>query len=376
MHTKPVRPAALSLAVAAAVLSTSLVPAQRTIGMIADRTDHVVVFDADNDHVIGAVPIPGDPGLPLFDCEIAAGVGLGFVSDFDNQRIWVVDLWATPPGLANGGQPIAITTYPLDLTLTPDERFLLAADGNGPGEPLSIVDVALLQEIGTWSFGAAANPSSVHACPDGSVLVTELTSPTTTIVRRFAVDAAGDLTDTGESLPDVAAPDINNIVCTSFGQDVPGAKGVVAVYTSRRANQRLGSFAVDGLVPADVVAPSGPFGIDLAISHASTWVYVRTNATPDFGGSGPGAGFVDAFMLNPTTGRFGPTQFTIPLDRRTGTAFGVEQMAVDPEGRKLYISGLALPEIRIHHAKTGQRIGTLTAPGLGIPTGIAIARMR
>lgn len=359
-------------------LAVAPAAAQRTIGMVADRTNNIVVFDADTDTVIATIAVPGDPFLPLFDCVIAKSRGRGYVADFDNQRFWIVDLDANPPVLGNNGQPVAITTYPEDLTLSPNERYLLASDGNGEGtgSPVSIIDLDTDTEIGTVYLSPTTDPTSIAMCDDGTFVATELLTPTTTNIRRYRLDRHGVATDTFQVLPDAAAPDINNLVVTSRDDEGHhGRRSLVGFGVSRRANQRVTSFHIDGLVPADMATLSGAFGIDMALSRNGQMLYVRGNVDAAPGPSGAGAGFVDAFRVNPESGRFRSLAFTIPLDRRTGTAFGVDQMALDPQGRKLYVAGLAQPEVRIFNARTGVQIGTLTSPGLGVPTGVAIARM-
>jgi len=347
--------------------------AAQSIGMVADRTNQVTVFNADTDTVIGTVSIPGPPGLFLFDCVITDDLKKGFVVDFFNQRIWVIDLTVSPPALATGINPIAVKTAPEDMALTPDQKYIVAGDGGGPDLPLSVVDVAAQKEIETFPF-SPNNPSGVWVCPDNSVLVIERTGPTTSKLRRLKIDSAGNVTDTGESIPDSVAPDVHNVTGTGWPHPGGGHGPLFGIYVSRGANFRVGSFRVDGLVPVQTVAPTGPFGIDVVLSRSSTWLYVRTNESPAPGPSGAGKGFIDAFKFNPGQGEFVRRVFTIELDRRAGTAFGAEQTALHPSGTKLYVSGLALPEIRVYHAKTGAFLRKITAPGIQVPTGICVVR--
>lgn len=354
-----------------AFFATSLVA--QNLGMITDRSGRAFVFDPDTDTLLGTVVLTGT-SLPIFDCVITKDLKRGFIADFNNRRVWVIDLTTAPPSLASGTNPIPVSVFAEDLSLSRDQKFLLVADGGGSGQPLSVVDVAQQKEINTLSLGATSNPSAVEVCPDGSVLVVERTSGTTTRIRRYTIDGAGNLTDTGQVLGNASAPDVHNLTCMS----APGKSGKVrellAVFVSRRACALVGTIRVDGLVPLSTQALSGPFGIDATLSRGNTWLYVRTNAGPFPGPSGAGNGFIDAFKLKRHSSQFGAKKFTIQLGRRTGTAFGVEQTAVHPSKPKLYVSGLRLPEVRFYHAHMGKLLGKFTAPGMAVPLGICIVR--
>lgn len=341
-----------------------------SIGMIADRSDHVTVFDPDTDTVLATIAIDGgDGGLFLFDCLILEDQSLGFVTDLNTEAVWVIDLEADPPELASGTNPIPVSAEAEDLSITPDQKFLVVSGGftSGGDFELSVVDIEAREEIETFDFGDG-HPSAAEVCADGSVLIVDRASGTETTIRRFTIDEDGMLTDTGELIEDDDAPDVNDVTCTFPG----GKRSLFGLYTSRRANFELGSFEVDGMIPVDTVEPTGPFAIDLVVSHDSKWVYVRSNGSIAPGPSGAGDGFVDAFRFDRNTGEFKKLAFTIDLGRRTGTAFGAEQMAVNEEGNKLYVAGLRLPEVRVYNAKKGKLRHTIEGPGIVAPTGVAV----
>ena len=62
------------------------------------------------------------------------------------------------------------------------------------------------------------------------------------------------------------------------------------------------------------------------------------------------------------------------MERKPGTAYGVEQMAVDPASRRLFVSGLAGGEVRVFDSLTGQQIGTITDPDFLFGLGVAVRR--
>ncbi|MDV7402028.1 hypothetical protein RZS08_61975, partial [Arthrospira platensis SPKY1] len=89
---------------------------------------------------------------------------LAFVSDYDLQAVWVVDLETMD--LAAGTNPIPVSTSPEDMDITPDGRFLLVS--NRTTLPVCVVDVAAKQQVSTLATGSA---ESVAVGRDGNVLI-------------------------------------------------------------------------------------------------------------------------------------------------------------------------------------------------------------
>ena len=86
----------------------------KTLGMVADATSLVTVFDADTHAVLGTVPIPPSPVTPTPDEAVTGDVLItpdlkrGFVTNFSSQ-VFVIDLTTSPPSLAAGINPIPIS---------------------------------------------------------------------------------------------------------------------------------------------------------------------------------------------------------------------------------------------------------------------------
>jgi hypothetical protein len=200
-----------------AVVMFSMAPLElsaKTLGMVADNeTDSVTVFefDADDDThaVLGTVAIdPGDPFLSAIgDVLITGDLKRGFVTN-RNGQVFVIDLTTSPPSLAGGTNPIPISSFGGDLSISPDGKFLVVA-----GAPFSglipVIDIAAQAEISTFSLGA--NPSSVDVCSDNSVLVTSFMKFESNKVRRLLLSNSGTLTDTGEVL--LANEGAENVYC-------------------------------------------------------------------------------------------------------------------------------------------------------------------
>ena len=117
------------------------------------------------------------------------------------RGIWVLDLKATPPGLASGVNFIDVQTGPTDLAITPDGRFLVSGTGFNLFDPMASVDIAsrslVRHLIQQGPFGTVVGRlQSVEACDDGSIIVTQ----TANSARRVAIDDNGVL-----SLPRVSS---------------------------------------------------------------------------------------------------------------------------------------------------------------------------
>ena len=167
----------------------------QNIGMLLDTRDRVHIFDADSDTILNTVTLPGSPvGRTQVDCAVTADGSLGFVSDLVLRGIWVLDLKATPPGLASGVNFIDVQTGPTDLTITPDGRFLVSGTGFNLFDPMASVDIAsrslVSHLIQQGPFGTVVGRlQSVEACDDGSMIVTQ----TANSAKRVAIDDEGVL---------------------------------------------------------------------------------------------------------------------------------------------------------------------------------------
>ena len=231
----------------------------RTIGMVADDdTASVTVFDADTDTVLGTVSIT--PGRAIGDVLITPDQSRGFVTNF-NSEVFVIDLTTSPPSLAGGTNPIPISNYGEDLSISPNGRFLVVSDGSA-FQPISVIDIAAQAEISTLSVGSDTN--SVDVCSDGSVLATSAQAGT---VRRLTISGTGTLTDTGEVL--VAGGDEpNNVFCAPSGNT-----GIVIT----RDADKIRSFTIPGLGLVDTRALSGNLGVSGLVNSAGDWAFTRDN---------------------------------------------------------------------------------------------------
>jgi len=335
--------AALNSAIVALTLQTPTVSA-KTLGMVADNTESAVtVFDADTDTVLGSVFITGHP---IGDVLITPDQTRGFVTNF-NSEVFVIDLTASPPRLAEGPNPIPISNFGEDLSISPDGKFLVVSDGSDQ-QPISVVDIASQSEVHTLSVGSDTN--SVEVCSDGSVLAT---SSGDQAVRRLTLSNTGTLTDTGEVLSIGSEP--NNVVCA------PGGRSGLVITTF--ASDEMTSFTIPGLKRIDTRGLSGGFGISVLVNSTGNRTFARSSYD----------GFVDVFDYNAETAELGAEPlFSIPISNTFGF-YGIDQTALHPNKAKLYVPEYFANALNVYDPDTGALLTSITDPHIVEPTGVTIA---
>lgn len=335
---------------AAANLLASPAMAQR-LGLVADNgTDSVIVFDIDSNAVLGSVPVgPGTVG----DVAITPDQTLGFATDF-NRRVWVIDLTTSPPSLAEGNNPIAISNRGEELSVTSDGRFLLVNNGAGPVQPISVIDIAARVESSTLTIGSDIVSNDI--CDDGgSVLVASVSGRS---VRRLNLAADGTLSDSGELLRLGGASDSVNVYCA------PGSNaGLVLSFT----DNVFRSFTVPGLAPVDSGTLLGN-GNSAVFSAAGDRVFVRSG-TP---------GSVEAFDFDPATGAIGDTPGDFVAVAPAIAFFGMDQLALGAGDELLYVpEGLPVSAVSLLDAANlaAGPVDSITNPAILSPTGIVLANL-
>jgi Ca2+-binding RTX toxin-like protein len=336
-----------------------LAQSAKTLGMVADNTtDSVIVFDADTHAILGTVPIiPGDPLVSVIgDVLITPDLKLGFVTNRDHQ-VNVIDLTTSPPSLAAGTNPIPTSNFGLDLSISPNGKFLIVAGGGvigvGAPGPLSVIDINARTEVSTFFTGDESN-DSVEACSDGSVLVTSFVENGT--VRRLTLSGSGVLTDTGEVLS-VRFP--TNVYCA------PDARSGVVTRL-----EGVTSFVIPGLAEVDDRVLSGASGSTGTFNLTGNRVFVRSSRPTE-----GGIGVIDAFDFNPSTGALGASPL---LTFFVGDGFGIgtEIIALHSNGGKLFVSEPrfdSLPStVGIYDPDTGSLLASITDPAIVQPTGITV----
>lgn len=280
----------------------------RNIGMVVGHGQgEVYVFDADTDTLLAALPIGGG----LYDCVVTQG-GQGYVSDFTNKKIWIINL-------SNPGKPRLAGSIPLpiaveDISLSADGRKLLATDA-GNGSPLLVID--LTTRTVKASVPAAGGYQSVEVCLDNTVLATSYYPEGT--FEEYVLAGDGSLSPQGGVQPMISAI---NSACE------PEAGAAVGVMSSFYGGG--GAIHLTGL-PGINLEPSGyrdllGEGRSAVFSPRLDAVFTRNNC------------HIQRFAYDPDLLTLQPAD---PADdwavAGTDPDFGVDKIAVHPLGTKLYV---------------------------------------
>ena len=305
--------------------------------VVANDTSAVRVQNAATLASVATIPVP--TSSVNFDVVVTPDQSLAFAARLDG--IWVVDLRQSPPALAVGVNPIPTPTgmpFVEDLALTSDGRFLVASDGS-TAAPIAVINTATRAVVGT--FSVTPDHNSVEVCDDGSVLTTSLNA---NVVKRLTISQTGTLTDTGQAL--TLPPGVNNAVCA------PGGETGVVVLSS---GQML-SFLLNGMTAVSTQAVPGGPSATAAFSPNGTSLFVRSLST------------LTAYAFDPATGMIRTAAWSTNLNMGNGF-FGVDQVAVDPTGRRVYATTPGF--IVSLDAATGALNGGGVAAS---PSGIALRR--
>jgi hypothetical protein len=336
---RPERAASLVAGVALAIMSAARPAGAVTLGIVADDASKTVTsFDADTGTVFGTVDIPNPDRVG--DCAIlvSAASNRAFVTNFDNQ-LWQVDLGTAPPTIASLASGIPIANHGEDVSLSPDGRYAVTCDGFDPA-PVSVVDTVSGAEVATFDLGTDCN--SVDVCDDRSVLVTSFFAGT---VRRLVLGLDGQLSDTGES-SFVGQP--GNVACA------PGSTTAVVV---DRLTSAVLSFGIPGLGSLDTATLSTFDAQSAVFDSSGTSLFARASG-----------GAVDAFDY--ASGAFSP-RWSVPVPP-VDTLFGTDQLAVHPDGLKLYVPAAGEGVLVLDTATGATAAPTIATPS-GFPTGICLA---
>jgi hypothetical protein len=309
-------------------------PGAGILGIIADGyTNTAIVFDSLTDTVVGTVYLDS-LGLGAADCGISPDGRSAFQTDF-TYRLWAIDMTTDPPQLAPEPNPILISNPGEDVAFTPDGKFVVICDGS-LAAPVSVVDIATQVEIDTLYYGTDCN--SVDVCADGTVLVTSNNSH---YVRRLMIDGSGTLTDTGQLM---YVYDPMNVYCA------PNAKsGAVVTY-----NDGLYSFTLPDMSVTDQRDLSEYYGFSGWLNRAGDRVYVR------------GGYAVDVFGFDSGTAALSPEPLlTIALPSSGWAFYGLEQLALSPDEKKIYVS--VSGAMNIYDSLSGELLSTITHPALTSP---------
>ena len=250
------RPAPRTLATA--LLCLSLAPAGQAavLGLVTDTASrHVAVFDAETDTI--AAQLNTSPGNAIGDCAVSPALALGITTNSSSQLSFI-----ELGGLAPKQSALPISNLGVDMTLSPDGDWLVAAGGGALAQPLSVIDTRSRTEVGVST--PFMDHTSVEFCDDATLLVTtswgrSMGGVMDNALYAATVGADAGVTLTGQRLSSGAQP--NNSACapgSAFGVLLDRAGG-------------LTSFRLPDLAPADTARLFG-MGLSAAFSADGDFV--------------------------------------------------------------------------------------------------------
>ncbi|NND44439.1 MAG: hypothetical protein HKN58_03880 [Xanthomonadales bacterium] len=307
-----------------------------------DHSNRLSIFDATLDSITAS--LDAGPGMALGDCVVARDERLGVTSG-SSAEITFIDLDPESMGEVLPSSRLEISNLGVDMALSPDDRYLVLAGGGALHQPLSVVDTDQRAEVATAHW--FADHTSVEFCDDGTLLVTTINGAGFNSLPDNAMYDArisddGQLSLLGRRISSGAQP--NNTACA------PGSLAGVLLDRSGGVT----SFTLPDMLPVAHVDAGPEPALAAAFSADGRRLFVRTQTA------------IQNFEFNPVTGdlalRWRQPAPAIPA------FFGMELIALHPEGNKLYVDGG--DAMLIVDADTGQFTDAIQ---LGDATGICLA---
>jgi len=298
-----------------------------------------------------------DPGGMLMDLVITSDGNTAIVTNFGGQQIFFIDI----SGGYSQEPTVSGTAYiglnGLDMVLTPDNRYLYITGGNSSPN-IAVVDMTTrcLKFLKTLPPGKFAE--SITVTPDGQTVIA--TDYTGSAVHTFKIKVNGQIKLINSYSVAPFQP-INSTVS-------PNGKTVL-VTLDRRSNAPI-YFTVGAPGYLDFqerISLPARGGQGCVFSKDSTKAYFMTTA--------PGWGTQVHIFNVSEDGRVTPSGTSIDLfpDRPFGAFYGVENIALEPSERYLYVTNSSiiggLVTVEVLDLNTNTHVASLM--GTGIPTGIA-----
>jgi len=316
------------------------------LGLLTDNeTDELHLFDTGTGSVIAS--LHGRPGRINGDCALSGDESTAFTSNA-GRNISVFRFSAATAGDTAEISSIEISNAGVDLSLSPDGRYLVSVGAGNIDEPLSIIDTSSQREVATSS--AFLDNTSAEFCDDGTLLLTttygqSFARPFDNAIYDARLGAGGQLQLAGGRLSSGATP--SNSSCA------PGSH--TGVLLDREAG--LTSFTLPGIRKADYAHLQGGTAVAAVFNRSGDRLYVRTSYS------------VEAFDFNPFNGTMQADWVQeVPL---SAEYFGIDQIAVDPADGNLYVDGGSM--LLILDPLSGHRLGQVSA---GDATGVCFAQQQ
>jgi DNA-binding beta-propeller fold protein YncE len=276
------------------------------LGIVVESGNRrISLFDTNTQEVLQQLPLDAD----VLDVAINSNCTRAFVTSFNSMTMFQIDLCAMP------AQVIARTvasTLLEDVALTPDDKFALSVDGSAPNQDIVSYSTrlnAFVSSLPTSAQAVAISPKNREL-----VLTAQFFNDS---VHRFVIHPDGTLEDSGQSILTGTGP--INIIFSPSGE-----------FAFVAAQNDISISVLSTLNPQNVVmlgsAPSSASPQSLAITRDGKHVFALT------------ASNVDIYAFDPVAGSL-TLQRSFAHGLGISSFFGVDQIALDAQETKLFISG-------------------------------------
>jgi DNA-binding beta-propeller fold protein YncE len=297
----------------------------------------------------------GSYGGGLFDVVVTNDGKTAIVSNFGDSKIFFIDI-------SNGFEcptklpvPVRVGMFAEDMVITPDGKYVLVADGGfSPYVTTVLLDPTFVCKN---YLGANKYANSVDITPDGTVLVSDYFQGA---IHAYAfASGTGTLTHlkTVRILP---FRPVNTAIS-------PDGKTVIAVTAGFSGTAILcyDPLTKDLVYTGHIAMPSRN-GQSCVFNKEGDKAYYLSNS------QNKGTQVI-VLNVSPCTVSPSGTSIKIWPSRGTSQLFGVDTIAIDPNGNYLYVTNPTLSggiaSVAVVDLSINQQIGYI--PAMGIPTGIA-----
>ncbi len=303
-------------------------------GIIAENTNRKVsIFNTDSLTVITQIPINAD----VIDVALTRDGHIAVVSSFLTKTFYQLCLWdIRHPRIV---RTATADTYLEDVELTPGNIFALSVDGSASNQ--DIVSYSLKMNTIISSIPTSAQAVAISPKCNGLVLTAKYDDDQ---VHVFHIDHKGVLTDTGLEFPAGVNPININFSPDGEFAFISNASNAISV---------LSTVFPDNISLISTV-PSSNQPQSMVITRAGRYLFSL------------GLVNVDIYNFDPVSGNLTLARsFAHGLD--IVSYYGVDQIALDHEEKKLFISGQGQVAV---FTTFGVKLGTVT--GVEGPGGLDI----
>lgn len=351
----------LALSIALAGLSAGCTSPQ-PIGLISnDEGRMVTAFDPNTSTVYGAVRIPAGGERDVYALALHPSGREAYVSDRFGRITRALLTAERPPAPRSGIYPSHEAS---DLAILDADRLMLVAIGTDTASTVGVastIDLSTGAEIDRLRF-EEDRLHSISVCDDQQTVLVGTDMPHA--VQKLTVDTRGTITHTG--LAASTRHPVATVHCA------PGSQTAVVVSSTGAVIQSIDLRTMATVATRPLAAQSAdPIGPPLGLSGVFTAAGHRFLARSERGDF-TGVGFIESFRYDPVSGHLGRRLRRTRIAPTATSSRGTSEIAISPDGRRLYVPLPGPDEVRVLDAASLSFITTLGGPDFDGPFSVVI----